>query len=95
MLCEPFVLHGWATDNTEDMPDRFEKFSEIYDYAKVIKKIAEDYDLFFLPLQEKFNEKAKEHGAEHYLYDGVHPMVAGATLIANEWVKLFEEKIDK
>lgn len=95
VLCEPFVLHGWATDNTEDMPNKFEKFSEIHKYAKVIKKIAEDYDLFFLPLQEKFDEKAKLNGAEHYLYDGVHPMVAGATLIANEWVKLFEEKIDK
>ena len=95
VLCEPFVLHGLATDNIEAIPDRYERFCEIYDYAKVIKNLAKEYDLLFLPLQEKLTEKAKEYGEKHYLYDGVHPMVAGAKLIADEWLKVFEEKIEK
>ena len=58
------------------------------------EKLAEEYGLHFVPLQNKFNEVAKKYGVEPYLYDGVHPMVAGANLIAEEWVKIFKEKIE-
>ena len=93
VLCEPFVLKGVATH--EEGTDRYERFCAVYDYAKVVKKIAKDYGLYFLPLQDKFNEMSVKYGAEHYLSDGVHPMVAGANLIAEEWVKLFKEKIEE
>ena len=36
-------------------------------------------------------EAAEKFGGEHYLYDGVHPDVAGAALIAGEWLKAFEK----
>ena len=29
------------------------------------------------------------------LYGGVHPSVAGAKIIADEWLRLFYEKADK
>lgn len=95
ILCEPFVLKGSATENTDEIPDKYECFLAIYEYAKVVKKLAKEYNLYFLPLQEKFNEKAEKYGVEPYLYDGVHPMIAGATLIADEWLQLFKEKIAK
>lgn len=95
VLCEPFVLEGARTENVEEIPDRYNRFLEIYDYAKVIKKIAKDYNLFFLPLQEKFNEQSSKYGVEPYLYDGVHPMVAGAKLIADNWIELFDKEINK
>ena len=44
--------------------------------------------------QEAFDKAAAKFGGEPYLYDGVHPMVAGATLIADKWVKLFKDKIE-
>lgn len=95
VLCEPFILKGSATENTEEHPDRYERIQEIYEYAKVVKKLAQEFNVHFLPLQEKFTQKAEEHGAKHFLFDGVHPMVAGASLIADEWTKLFEEQIEK
>ena len=94
VLCEPFVLKGKATENTEDIPDKYERFLAVYEYAKVVKKLAKEYNLYFLPLQEKFVERAEIYGVEPFLYDGVHPMIAGATLIADEWLKLFKNKID-
>lgn len=93
VLCEPFVLKGLATDDTEEIPDKYAQFLGVYEYAKVVKKLAQEYNLYFLPLQEKFNEKARQYGVEPYLYDGVHPMIAGATLIADEWLNLFKEVI--
>jgi hypothetical protein len=32
-------------------------------------------------------------GTVHYLYDGVHPDVAGGKLIAEEWLKTFRKGI--
>ena len=92
VLCEPFVLEGSAT--VEEGTDKVQRFFEVYKYAAVVKKLAEEYGLYFLPLQKKLSEAAEKYGAENYLYDGVHPMVAGAKLIADEWVKLFKEKIE-
>ena len=93
ILCEPFVLKGTATENTEEIPNRYERFCYVYQYAEVVKKLANEFDVLFLPLQGKFTEMATKTKAEYYLPDGVHPHIAGATLIADEWVKLFKEKI--
>lgn len=87
MLIEPFVLKGSATE------EKFDTFSEVYRYAEAIKKIAEDLDCVFVPTQKKLSEAAEKHGNQHYLYDGVHPMIAGATLIADQWLKKFREEI--
>nr|MBR6778028.1 SGNH/GDSL hydrolase family protein [Clostridia bacterium] len=87
IICEPFILEGEATDGEE----RWKKFLEVKDYAKVAKKIAEDYGAYFVPLQDKFDEAAQKYGVENYLYDGVHPAPAGAKLIATEWMKVFEK----
>ena len=85
ILCEPFVLLGSATDGDE----RWAHFQQVKEYAKAVKKIAEDYGAYFVPLQDKFDEAAAKYNAEHYLYDGVHPAPAGAKLIATEWMKAF------
>ena len=95
ILCEPFVLPGGATESDNDNPDRYEKFCEIYNYAAIVKKLANEYELLFLPLQEAFTEKAKKYSPSLFLSDGVHPNIAGVNLIAGEWVKLFKEKIAK
>ena len=54
ILCEPFVLTGSATGAAGS--DTFKTFSEVKNYAKVVKKLAEDYGLYFLPLQGKLDE---------------------------------------
>ena len=94
VLCEPFFLKGSATENTEEIPDRYERFLQVYDYAKVVAKLAKEYNLYFLPLQERLNEAAKKYGTKPFLFDGVHPMISGAGLIADAWTKLFEEEIE-
>ena len=84
ILCEPFVLHGSATD------EKFEAFCEVYEYAKVVKKLADEFGLYFLPLQEVLDKAAEQYGESAILSDGVHPTVPGAVVIATEWMKLFE-----
>ena len=89
ILCEPFVLKGSETE------ENYNEFLKVKDYAKVVKRLAEKYNLEFLPLQEVLDSAAKKSQASDYLFDGVHPDVAGARLIADEWMKLYNEKIKK
>ena len=91
LLCEPFVLQGASTVNEGD---KWQRFLEVYDYAKVVKRLAEEYGLYYLPLQEKLSEAAKGKETE-YLGDGVHPVEKGAKLIANEWLQVFKTQIEK
>ena len=86
ILCEPFVLKGISTE------DNYEEFCEVKKYAEVAKKLAKEYGADFVALQGKFDAAAKKHGAAYYLYDGVHPDVAGGKLIADEWLKVFKGK---
>lgn len=91
MIMEPFALKGSATDNTEDEPDRLEKFlGNTRELAAVARKIAEENGLTFIPLQSVLDEACKTAPAEYWLIDGVHPTAMGHNLIKNEWIKAFE-----
>ena len=83
MLCEPFVLEGLATSA------KYDQFLEVYKYAEVVKNLAAEYGLYFLPLQEKLTQAAA-NGAADLLADGVHPAEGGAKLIANDWLNKFD-----
>ncbi len=87
ILCEPFVLKGIATE--ED----YDEFLAVKEYAKVVKKLAEEYGCCFLPLQDKIDAFAEKYGVAACLADGVHPAIGGAQLIADEWLKLFKKEI--
>lgn len=92
MIMEPFVLPGSATSTDEENPGRWEYFSsQCVLRRQAAKRVAEKYDLLFLPLQELF-EKANENAPEGYwLCDGVHPTPAGHVLIKEQWLKAFEK----
>ena len=90
MILEPFVLEGSATCNREDAPDRLNLFkTEVAEKAQMAKKVAEKYNLTFIPLQDKFNEAEKRAPQPHWLVDGVHPSPYGHELIKHEWIKAF------
>ncbi len=89
ILVEPIMLKGTETQ------DYYDEFLKIRDYSDAVKEIAAEYGFPFVELQKKFDRLANENGAEHWLYDGVHPTVAGAKAIADEWVRVFCESIDK
>ena len=89
ILCEPFVLLGAAT------MEKYDEFLDVYNYAKLVKRLAEEYGCEFLPLQDKLTDAAAKSQATDYLSDGVHPAEKGAMLIADEWLQLFREKVAK
>lgn len=93
MILEPFVLPGSATENTDEHPARWGYFSrEVPLRAAAAKRVAQKYNLPFVPLQEMFNQANADAPAPGYwLRDGVHPTQAGHTLIKRAWIKCYEE----
>lgn len=92
MILEPFVLEGAATANREDQPERFSIFkSGVLKMAELAKKVAEENNLKFVPLQEKFEKAAENTEQTYWLGDGVHPTAMGHELIKREWLKAFGE----
>jgi lysophospholipase L1-like esterase len=92
MILEPFCLKGHNTDDTDEIPNKWEMFkSEVEKRAKAAKNIAEKYNLKFVPLQHKFDEVVKFAEEKYWLGDGVHPTPMGHELIKNEWLKAFDD----
>lgn len=92
MILEPFALKGIATDNTEQVPDRWERFLEIKEYAAIAKRIAKKFGFAFVSLQDKFDAAvAKNANNAYWLYDGVHPTDPGHEIIARAWLEAFEK----
>ncbi|MBS7299357.1 MAG: SGNH/GDSL hydrolase family protein [Eubacteriales bacterium] len=85
MIMEPFVLKGSATEANWDYFDK-----EVKLRAEMAKKIADKYNLPFMPLQDGFDKLSEKAEPSYWLQDGVHPTEMGHEYIKNEWLKLFE-----
>ena len=72
MILEPFVLKGSGTE--ED----WEYFStETLKRAVKAKKLAEKFNLKFVPLQSKFDEAERLADSSYWLWDGDSPELSG------------------
>ena len=91
MLLEPFVLPGRSTCSNEENPGRWEYFRAETDLRRAaVKRLAEKYNLVFVPLQERFDAANADASADGYwLSDGVHPTAAGHELIKQAWLEGF------
>lgn len=85
MIMEPFCL---KERGNADYWDEFRV--EVAKRGEMAKKIAEKYQLPFIPLQNKFDEAAKLAENAYWLVDGVHPTAAGHYIIKKEWMKAFK-----
>lgn len=92
MLLEPFVLPGSATVATEAIPNRWEYFRQETDLRRAaVKRLAEKYNLVFVPLQEKFSALNADAPEGYWLRDGVHPTPAGHAVIQEAWLEGFRK----
>ena len=90
IVMAPFVLNGSATCNTEEIPDRWERFDTgAKANVEVAKRIAEKHGAYFVELQSKFDELEAAHPGL-WTGDGVHPTAAGHEILKREWLKAFE-----
>jgi lysophospholipase L1-like esterase len=80
VICEPFVLRCGAVN------DKW--FPEFDKYRAVSRKISKEFDALFVPFQSMFDNAVKQAPPSHWAGDGVHPSMAGAYFMGQEWLKV-------
>jgi lysophospholipase L1-like esterase len=80
VICEPFLLRCGAVN------DKW--FPEFDKYRTVSKKMSKEFNALFVPFQSMFDNAVKQAPPAHWAGDGVHPSMAGAYLMGQEWLKI-------
>ncbi|HPC96182.1 MAG TPA: SGNH/GDSL hydrolase family protein [Sedimentisphaerales bacterium] len=79
VICEPFVLRCGAVN---------EKWFPDFDgYRAAAKRVASAFDAVFIPFQTMFDEAVRTTTPAYWAGDGVHPTLAGASLMAQTWLQ--------
>ncbi|MDA9922376.1 SGNH/GDSL hydrolase family protein [Verrucomicrobiales bacterium] len=55
--------------------------------AAVVRKLAKEFEASHIPTQEIFDKASARISAEHWIWDGVHPLPQGHELIARHWIE--------
>ena len=80
VIGEPFAVQdGSAVDE--------KWFPEFDGYRASALKLAEEFDAVFIPFQTIFDEAQKYAPGRYWTADGVHPSMAGNSLMAEAWLK--------
>ena len=78
VLCEPFVLvTGVVTE---------EWLEEVGQRQAVVRKLAGEFDALVVGFQAMFDAAAKDAEPSYWLYDGVHPSIAGHVRMSDAWL---------
>jgi len=88
VLCEPFILKvGHVAENWEAY------HRDISERQGIVRRLAEQYQAVFVGFQEVFDEASRETNADYWIWDGIHPTVAGHELMAREWMKRVKKNL--
>lgn len=88
VLCEPFIL------KVGNVRDHWEAYhSDIVTRQAIVSGLALKYNAVFVGLQSVFENACLKAEAPYWIWDGVHPTVAGHELITREWLRKVSERI--
>lgn len=86
VICEPFVFP--VGDRKKDWDFWYSNCRKL---AVSARKIAEEYNLTFIPYQKMFDSLLSENPEPSYwIWDGVHPTAAGHYRMAKLWLSMTE-----
>lgn len=88
VLCQPFIQPvGGIKDHWE------EYCNDMHKRQAIVRKLADEYNAVFVEFQKVFDEACKDVPVNYWIWDGIHPTVAGHELMAREWLKQVEKRI--
>lgn len=92
IIITPYFLESKNTCNTEQCPDRLERFkADVPQKVEVAKKIAKKYNLPLIELQPAFDNALKIAPVDYWTRDGVHPTTCGHEIIKRLWLEAFNK----
>lgn len=88
VLSQPFVFKNKSTEKNWE-----QRLADLTERQEIVEKIAEDYNAIFVKLQDAFDKACKRAPAEYWIWDGIHPTVAGHELITREWLRQIRKRM--
>ncbi|RYD94424.1 MAG: lysophospholipase [Sphingobacteriales bacterium] len=85
IIGEPFAVKG-----VKSVDDKW--YPAFDGYRKVSKELAAEYGAIFIPYQAVFDEALKVAPGSYWTTDGVHPSIAGTSLMSQAWLKAIADK---
>lgn len=80
IIGEPF-----AVKDVKEVTDSW--YPQFNEYREVARETAKMFNATFIPYQNLFDEAIKHAPGSYWTIDGVHPSVAGASLMAQAWLQ--------
>jgi lysophospholipase L1-like esterase len=88
VLCEPFIQPvGKVKENWEAY------HSDIIQRQSIVRKLAREFDAVYVGFQHVFDKACEKTPADYWIWDGVHPTVAGHELMVREWIRKVSERL--
>ncbi|MGI9472479.1 MAG: SGNH/GDSL hydrolase family protein [Rubripirellula sp.] len=84
VLLAPFVLQSGKLKDEQSWRSRREATDKL---GAVVSRIAKDYGAVLIETQGIFDSAVDLAPAEHWIWDGVHPLPQGHELIARHWLE--------
>lgn len=81
-MCEPF-FRPLNADQTQAEMDRIG--AVVCELRTIVRRLAGEYGCIFVPFQDIFTNHARTAEPEYLIWDGVHPTLAGHSLMAARW----------
>ncbi len=88
VICSPFLVPV-----AKYKPDFLELFPIFDEYRQISKKIATEFGAIFIDLQAVFENEKESPSYEYWIWDGIHPTVAGHELIVKAWLKAVGKRV--
>lgn len=80
VIGEPFAIIGTAVNQTW--------FPVLSEYQIVARELANEFGAAFIPYQKVYDTALKHAPGKYWSGDGVHPSIAGASLMARAWLEV-------
>jgi len=88
VLCLPFILPVGR------VKDRFEQYqTEVQKQQELIKRLAKLYNALVVDFQQVMTNACKKAPSDYWMWDGIHPTVAGHELLTREWMRVVGKKL--
>jgi len=83
IIVEPYAVKG-----IKSVDDKWYPFFE--DYQHAAQDMANQFDAFYIPLQQIFDKAQQAMPGKYWTGDGVHPTLAGAKIMSAAWLEAFK-----
>ncbi len=88
VLCQPFILPvGHVKDNWEVWND------EMVKEQAIVRKLAKTHNAVYVEFQKVLDKACLRALPDYWIWDGVHPTVAGHELLAREWIRAVSKRL--